>query len=83
MPWNGRVEVSWTDGAPGQPVIITWREMDGPAVSGPQRKGTGTRVIERALSGARGGSAEIDWRPDGVVCRLCLGDATATEFRAY
>jgi PAS domain S-box-containing protein len=71
---DGHVEVSWTNGGPGQPSVVTWRETGGPPVSKPKRKGFGTRVIERALAGPLGGHVVIDWRPEGLVCRLFLGD---------
>jgi hypothetical protein len=30
-------------------------------------------VLNRALSGPHGGRTEIDWRPEGIVCRIYLG----------
>jgi PAS domain S-box-containing protein len=69
----GRVEVSWSTRPDGKAPVITWRELGGPAVSAPSRRGLGTTVLERALRGTDGGRSEIEWRAEGVVCRLWLG----------
>lgn len=68
----GRVAVSWRrdgDAAEGA-LVIDWLEQGGPAVAPPARKGFGTRLIERGLSGEIAGSARIDFRPDGLRCRI-------------
>jgi len=51
---------------------LTWREVGGPPVEPPTRRGFGSRLIERSLQGALGGSAEQTFEPDGLVCRLRL-----------
>ncbi len=69
----GRVEVSWATPPDGKAPVITWRELDGPSVSPPSRRGLGASVLDRALRGAPGGRTEIEWRESGLVCRLWLG----------
>ncbi len=69
---TGRVDVSWSAGAGGAPVV-TWRESGGPPVSEPSRRGLGTALLERALRGTIGGRTEMDWAEGGLVCRLWLG----------
>ena len=69
----GRVEVSWITPPGGKAPVITWRELGGPPVSAPSRRGLGTTVLARALKGTAGGRSEVEWRPEGVVCRLWLG----------
>jgi PAS domain S-box-containing protein len=63
----GRVDLSWTLG-PGR-VILAWAERQGPPVAPPQRKGLGTKLIQRGLP-----DATIDWRfeAQGVVCAIDL-----------
>lgn len=63
---GGRVDVSWTlrDGH----MRIEWRESGGPAVEAPQRRGFGSRLVERGLATEMGGKAEISFEPTGVVC---------------
>lgn len=55
---------------------IHWSEKGGPAVSASSEHGFGTRLIRSALSPADG-KAEIEYRQDGVLCRIqlpCLAD---------
>lgn len=66
---EGRVILNWqlVDGATESRLWLRWEELGGPAVSSPSRTGFGTRMIERALAAEFGGSAEIEYRPRGVV----------------
>lgn len=68
---RGRVEVSW-DRADDGALTIGWRETGGPQVRKPQRKGLGTTLLSRALSGPIRGGSTLDWRPEGLVCELTL-----------
>ena len=70
---DGGVAVSWSAPGDGQAPVITWRESGGPPVVEPARRGLGANLLERALLGVKGGRTEIDWRPEGVICRLWLG----------
>ncbi|RVU18151.1 sensor histidine kinase [Methylobacterium oryzihabitans] len=70
---EGRVAVTWSLGgeaAGAGHLSLTWRESGGPAVTPPQGKGFGSRLIERQLPMEFGGTAEIAYRSDGVVCRM-------------
>jgi two-component sensor histidine kinase len=44
-----------------------WVESGGPAVAPPSRTGFGSRMIQRALAVEIGGTAEIDYRPPGIL----------------
>jgi PAS domain S-box-containing protein len=67
---DGTVAIRWTiEGAPPR-LRLTWRESDGPPVVPPTRRGFGTRMIERALAYEFGGTARLDYRPDGLVCTI-------------
>jgi PAS domain S-box-containing protein len=55
----------------GQSVRLTWRELGGPPVVPPERKGFGSFLIERALQGG-GGNARLDFDPNGLICSLEL-----------
>ena len=70
---GGRVDVAWSVGGDGVAPQITWRESGGPPVRKPTRFGLGASLLERALRGTIGGRTEMDWAPDGLVCRLWLG----------
>ncbi len=68
---SGRVEVLWDVIADhdGRAIAIQWREQGGPRVQKPTRKGFGTILLAKILSGAR---VQLDFAPDGFVCRLLL-----------
>jgi len=58
------------DGARPERLWVRWEELGGPPVAPPQRKGFGSRMIERALAAELDGTAEIDYRPRGLVCTV-------------
>ncbi|HEY0434993.1 MAG TPA: hypothetical protein VGC92_00020 [Phenylobacterium sp.] len=76
----GRVSVSWTRKGRGA-LAIRWTESGGPEVARPSRRGLGTAMLARALSGTLGGKSKLDWRTEGLVCELELPD-TALEAAA-
>jgi two-component sensor histidine kinase len=65
---DGRVSVCWT--TEGDRLRLNWREEGGPPVVAPDRRGFGTRMIERTLSAEFGGSVELEFRPEGVTCTV-------------
>ena len=73
---EGRVEVTWQLEAEGtkepRSLAIVWRERDGPRVKAPERRGFGSRLLERGLAQGSGGITKIDFAPEGVACRIWL-----------
>lgn len=71
---NGVVSVTWSrDADAAQPRLrILWRESGGPRVSPPERRGLGTRLIERGVPYELGGVARLVFDPDGLVCEIEL-----------
>lgn len=69
---TGCVLISWEiKSAPGgDRLILTWSEKNGPPVTPPSKKGFGSRVIERGLALELGGTTQLNFRPDGVVCTI-------------
>jgi PAS domain S-box-containing protein len=65
---NGRVEVGWTveDGF----LRLTWREIGGPPVRGPIRRGFGARLLEQGLAEELDGCVRMDFLPEGLVCTV-------------
>ena len=65
---DGRVEVRWRveDGR----LRLVWRESGGPPVEVPERRGFGSRMIERGLAAELGGIVKIEFKPDGVICSV-------------
>jgi PAS domain S-box-containing protein len=54
----------------GQRLLLNWKEKDGPPVTPPAHKGFGSRVIERGLAHELEGITHLDYRPDGLVCKM-------------
>ena len=59
-----------TLGFPQGVKALTWIEEGGPPVQVPQRRGFGSRLIERSLQGEIGGQAVLDFRPGGLFCEI-------------
>jgi two-component sensor histidine kinase len=66
---DGRVSISWQV-EPDQRFLFQWQESDGPAVVQGDRKGFGSRLIERIVPGYFNGKAKTDFAPAGVSYRL-------------
>jgi PAS domain S-box-containing protein len=71
---TGSILIEWTrEPTPaGTPLILHWREKDGPPVSRPSRKGFGSRVIERSLDHELEGTVNLDFQPDGLTCAMSI-----------
>ena len=65
---QGRIEIDWAVEA-GR-LRWTWRERGGPNVARPQRRGFGSRMIERGLAAELRGEVRLDFAEDGLVCTL-------------
>ena len=61
----GEVRIDWARDEAGD-LNFTWRESGGPPVSPPSRKGFGTTIVNRSVPYDLGGSASINYPPDGV-----------------
>ena len=73
---SGRLQVRWTieqagQSAPGVPdrLKVLWQETGGPPVRPPERRGFGSRLIERSTS-ELDGETEFEFDPAGV--RYCV-----------
>lgn len=68
---SGRVAFSWEVTAQEAPTLrLVWTECGGPVVRTPPRANYGTELIHRVARYELGGSAAIDYAPDGVVCAV-------------
>ena len=77
---TGRVRIEWfvTGLNYGPQLRMRWIEMGGPAVKMPERRGFGSRLIERGLSQDLGGEVRIDFLPTGVICTISAPLDSAT-----
>lgn len=90
---TGRVEVSWRlepAARENEPptLHLRWAESGGPPVAGPPaQRGFGTRLLERGLARELGGTVQLHFNPEGVVCEITaplrqLGFSPATAVAA-
>jgi len=56
----------------GNIIEIVWQEDGGPRVSPPQSTGFGQTLIARGLGQNGGRPTEVEFRPEGLVCRMFL-----------
>jgi PAS domain S-box-containing protein len=71
---EGAVDIAWSEQLDdGEPcLVMRWTERGGPPVAQPTRRGFGTRLIERGLSGQVGGVTTLAYAPDGLVCTITV-----------
>ncbi len=72
---GGHVELGWAmdtvpAGAAPAGLTLVWRERGGPAVHEPAHRGFGSKLIESGLAGGLGGSATLQFLPEGVACTV-------------
>lgn len=76
---DGRVEIDWelSRNTDNERLKFVWSESGGPPTKPPERKGFGTRLIERALAFELGDSnSSMRFEPTGLVCEI---DAELSE----
>lgn len=70
---DGRVLVDWGLADLTRPRLqLVWREIGGPAVSPPVRKGFGSRLIERSVRHDLAGEVELDYAGDGFTATFSI-----------
>jgi two-component sensor histidine kinase len=69
---SGSVSVSWQilGNGPERRLYLEWNEQGGPPVKPPERRGFGSRMIERGLSSELRGKVVLEFRPGGLVCTI-------------
>jgi two-component sensor histidine kinase len=82
---DGKVEIEWAEATVESipSFRFTWTESGGPAVvePAPEKKGFGSRLIERMLANDFGGQVRTQYRPGGVVCELIAPMSRLTDTR--
>ena len=68
---GGRLSVAWSVDA-SDDLSLEWRETGGPPTSPPTKKGFGSRLIERSVTGELQGRVELDYATSGLVCRFTV-----------
>jgi two-component system, chemotaxis family, CheB/CheR fusion protein len=63
----------------GDQFRLVWQEEGGPSVEAPAVAGFGTTMLSQAVEYQHEGKVELDWRKEGLVCRLKLPLARAVS----
>jgi two-component sensor histidine kinase/nitrogen-specific signal transduction histidine kinase len=68
---EGKMRLTWRilRDESGSRAELAWDEIGGPAVRPPERRGFGTKLIERVFEYELQGEAEMDFRPEGLCVR--------------
>ena len=70
---DGRVLVDWSIADLNDPrLAIRWRETGGPSVSQPERRGFGSRLIERNVRHDLAGTVQMHYRDDGFIAEITI-----------
>jgi PAS domain S-box-containing protein len=69
---EGQVAIEWEVQGPAlqRSLRMEWREVGGPRVNPPEKRGFGSRLIESGLAAELGGAAALEFRPEGVRCEI-------------
>jgi light-regulated signal transduction histidine kinase (bacteriophytochrome) len=66
---DGAVTVDWHLAEDGD-LLLDWLESGGPTVSPPSRRGFGSTIIERSIAYDLGGSANVEYLPQGLAAHF-------------
>jgi two-component sensor histidine kinase len=72
---DGELAVRWALEAGD--LVLEWREVGGPRVSPPTRRGFGTRLVERGVQQDLGGASVMAFESDGLRCSIRFPMAAA------
>ena len=67
---QGRVEVDWEIDPDERRLRLHWRELGGPPVEPPARRGFGSRLIDFAATHELGGTAELTFASNGLTSTI-------------
>ena len=78
---DGRILIDWGLADQRQRKLkLSWREIGGPKVAAPARKGFGSRLIERNIRHDLAGEIDLVYAPEGLIAELTVPlDRTAAE----
>ena len=66
---DGRLNVTWST-TTNRELRIRWREIGGPAVQTPERRGFGRLLLERALRADLDAEVQLDFASAGLECNI-------------
>jgi two-component sensor histidine kinase len=71
---QGRVDISWSLEEQGEARLLrlVWREVGGPTIREPSRRGLGLKILTRAIESQSDGRVTFEFETSGLVCRFQL-----------
>jgi two-component sensor histidine kinase len=73
---EGYVSIRWDQQLNGRghspPLVLEWRESNGPPVIAPGNPGYGTSTIRDLIPYEFGGTVDLEFAPEGIRCRVEL-----------
>jgi two-component sensor histidine kinase len=66
----GSIDIEWQVTRHPKRFHLRWSESGGPKVEPPERRGFGSRLVERGLSQDIAGDVRLDFTIDGVMCSV-------------
>jgi PAS domain S-box-containing protein len=66
-------------GEDSEELRMVWQEFGGPVVNQPAVTGFGITMLSQAIECQHKGRVELDWRKEGLICRLALPLKNATS----
>lgn len=79
---SGVVDLSWHRNN-HRDLIVTWREIGGPPVKPPERKGFGTTIVDRSVPYDLGGTAEARYKEAGFEADFCIPARHVSEPKSF
>ncbi|MDI3468471.1 MAG: hypothetical protein OJF62_000534 [Pseudolabrys sp.] len=74
---EGRLAVRWA--VYGNNLTIDWREISGPPVRPPERRGFGSDILLSSVEKQLNAVVEMDWNPLGLCCNITVPVDTGIE----
>lgn len=70
---GGRIQIDWSvANQTNRRLTLSWRELGGPPVVKPERRGFGSRLIERNVHHDLAGQVELSYATDGFVAEISI-----------
>ena len=67
---TGMLDISGTSS--DDEVCLVWTERSGPAVAPPSDQGYGSKLLNRSITGALGGTLKTDWSEGGIIVTVTM-----------
>jgi two-component sensor histidine kinase len=70
---DGCIRIAWSTGEQnGRKLQLAWKEIGGPSVQPPTRRGFGSALLEQSITRELGGTVKRDFDPAGLTCTFTI-----------